>query len=456
MQRILNFRLTTTRIIAFGFFAGILLGSLLLWLPISSKPGESISYIDALFVATTSLCVTGLSPVATATQWSYFGQGVILLLMQFGGLGVITFTTLLLLLLGKRITLSERLLIQDAYNLNSIAGVVNLTKRIVLGTLVVEGIGAICYSFVFIPQFGWGDGLWKSVFHAVSAFCNAGLDTVSESGFLIYRTNVWMNVTTMLLIILGGLGFPVWFDVLRVVRLVRKRELQWRDAFRKTELYTKLAVTITFVLILSGAFFVLLFEYQNPKTIGDLSFGHKVLASLFESVTLRTAGFQTIPQEGLTEASSLLALLLMFIGGSPSGTAGGVKTVTIVILLLSAMSAVKGNHEVTAFHRKVAENYVRRAVAVVSVSFAALLTVCMVLSITEEAGFLDILFESVSAIATVGLTRGLTGNLTVLGKLTVIFAMYVGRLGPITLALAFNTKNYEGNKSLAEGKVMIG
>ena len=456
MKKERKFKWTTTRIIAFGFFMGILIGSILLWLPISSKPGEEISYVDALFVATTSLCVTGLSPVVTATQWSCFGQGVMMLLVQFGGLGVVTFTTLLLLVLGKRITLSERLLIQDAYNLDSVAGVVKLTKRIVLGTLMIEGIGAICYSFVFIPQFGFLDGLWKSIFHAISAFCNAGLDTVSTDGFLIYRTNVMINVTTMLLIVLGGIGFPVWFDVVRVARLAKKKDILFRDAFRKTQLYTKLAVTITLVLILGGAILIFAFEYRNPATIGELSFGQKILASLFESVTLRTAGFQTIPQDGLTEASSLLALLLMFIGGSPSGTAGGVKTVTIVILLLSTMAAVRGDHEVTAFHRKVTDNFVRRAVAVVAISFGAVFIVCMALSITEDAEFLDILFETVSAIATVGLTRGLTGELSLAGKLIVILAMYIGRLGPITMALAFNSKKYTGNKTLAEGKVMIG
>ncbi|MBE5951445.1 MAG: potassium transporter KtrB [Lachnospiraceae bacterium] len=451
-----KFRWTTTRIIVTGFLMGILIGSFLLWLPISSKQGENISYLDALFVATTSICVTGLSPVVTATQWSYFGQVVILFLMQLGGLGVVTFTTILLLVLGKRIKLSDRLLIQDAYNLNSVAGVVDLTKRIIKGTILVEALGALCYSFVFIPQFGIGEGMWKSVFHAVSAFCNAGLDTVSPDGFLIYRTNVIVNMTTMLLIILGGIGFPVWFDVVRVVKLVIKREIQVRDAFKKTMLYTKLAITITPVLIIVGAGLVFAFEYQNPATLGNLTIGQKVMASFFESVTLRTAGFQTIPQENLTEASNLLALLLMFIGGSPSGTAGGVKTVTIAVLVLSTIATVRGEHEVTAFHRKITDNFVRRAAAVVSISFGVLVLICTILTVTESAEFTDILFESVSAIATVGLTRGLTPNLTMAGKITIIVAMYLGRLGPITMALAFNSKKYEGKKSLAEGKIMIG
>lgn len=456
MKRVKRFKMTTTRIIVLGFLIGILIGSFLLWLPISSKEGETISYIDALFVATTSLCVTGLSPVVTADQWSYFGQGVILLLVQFGGLGVVTFTTTVLLLLGKRITLSERMLIQEAYNLDSISGVVKLTIRIIKGTLFVEACGAVLYSFVFIPEYGILEGIWKSIFHSVSAFCNAGLDTVGSSGFIVYQTNVMINIATMLLIIFGGIGFPVWWDVLRVGKGIIQKEIAWRDVFRKTMLHTKIVLVVTATLIFGGAFLILLFEYNNTATIGNLSFGNKVMASIFESVTLRTAGFQTIPQEGLTEASSLLALLLMFIGGSPSGTAGGVKTVTMIILILSMMAAVRGDNEVTVFHRKITDNYVRRAVAVIVVSVIALLVVCMALSITEDVGFLDILFESMSAIATVGLTRGITSTLTVAGKLIIIFAMYLGRLGPITMALAFNAKRYEGKKTMAEGKVIIG
>lgn len=456
MKRIKRFKMTTTRIIVLGFLVGILLGSFLLWLPISSKDGESISYIDALFVATTSLCVTGLSPVVTAEQWSYFGQTVILFLVQFGGLGVVTFTTTVLLLLGKRITLSERMLIQEAYNLDSISGVVKLTIRIIKGTLFIEMCGAFLYSFVFIPEYGVLEGVWKSIFHSVSAFCNAGLDTVGSSGFIAYQTNVMINIATMLLIIFGGIGFPVWWDVLRVGKGVIQKEILLRDVFHKTMLHTRIVLAVTAVLIFGGAIFIFLFEYTNPATIGSLSFGNKIMASLFESVTLRTAGFQTIPQEGLTQASSLLALLLMFIGGSPSGTAGGVKTVTMVILILSMMAAVRGDNEVTAFHRKITDNYVRRAVAIIVVSVLTLLIVCMALSITEDAGFLDILFESVSALATVGLTRGMTGTLSLAGKLIIIFAMYLGRLGPITMALAFNAKRYEGKKTMAEGKVIIG
>ncbi|MGN0505149.1 MAG: TrkH family potassium uptake protein [Lachnospiraceae bacterium] len=448
--------MTTTRILALGFLIGILIGSLLLTLPVSAKSGEATSYIDALFVATTSICVTGLTPVVTAEHWSHFGQAVILVLMQFGGLGVVTFTTTVLILLGKRITLTERLLIQDSYNLDSITGVVRLTKRIIKGTLLVEAAGAVLYAFAFVPRYGIAEGIWKSVFHAVSAFCNAGLDTIGASGFVEFQTSVLINVTTMLLIVLGGIGFPVWWDMVRVGRGILSKDIHMRDAFRKTMLHTKIVLTVTATLIFGGAILFFFFEFHNPATIGELSFGNKVMASLFESVTLRTAGFQTIPQEGMTEASSLMALLLMFIGGSPSGTAGGVKTVTMTILILSMLAAVKGSNEVTAFRRKISDNFVRRAVAVIVISFVFLMITTALLSITENAEFLDILFESVSALATVGLTRGLTPLVSTAGKLVLIFAMYAGRIGPITMALAFNAKKYEGKKTLPEGKVIIG
>ena len=456
MKRQLHIKMTTTRIIVLGFLIGIFLGGFLLWLPVSSKAGQDISFVDALFVATTSLCVTGLTPVVMAEQWNYFGQAVILFLMQFGGLGVITFTTTVLLMLGKRITLKERMLIQDSYNLDSISGVVKLTRRIVKGTLLVELGGAVLYSFVFIPEYGVLDGIWKSIFHAVSAFCNAGLDLLGGNSLVVYQTNVIINVATMLLIILGGLGFPVWWDILDVIKRAKRKEILWQDFFVKLNVHSKLVLTMSAFLVFGGGLLIFLFEYQNPATIGTMSAGNKMMAALFEAVTLRTAGFQTIPQENLTEASTLLSLILMFIGGSPSGTAGGVKTVTMIILILSMLAAVRGTDEVRAFHRKISDNYVRRAVAVIVVFFVALTAVAMALFITEKGNFIDIFYEATSAMATVGLTRGFTGSLTTIGKWIIILAMYMGRLGPITMALAFNAKKYEGKKTYAEGKVIIG
>lgn len=456
MSKFLHIKMTTTRIIVLGFLIGILLGALFLSLPAASAPGRDISFTDAMFVATSSLCVTGLSPMVTVEQWSYFGQAVILLLMQFGGLGVITFTTTVLLIIGRHISLKERMVIQDSYNLDSVAGVVKLTRRILAGTFAVESVGTILYAFVFVPEYGFFKGFWKSLFHAVSAFCNCGLDVLGDSSFIVYQTNIMINITTMLLVVLGGLGFTVWWDVLGVIKRARRNEILWKDFFVKLSLHSKLVLTTSGALILAGAFLIFVFEYNNPDTIGELSFGNKVMASFFESVTLRSAGFKTFPQERLTDASMVLALIYMFIGGSPLGTAGGVKTITVVLLVLSMMAAVNGVDEVRAFHRKISDNYVRRAVAVVVVFFLVLMAFTMILSATEEAGFVDVLFESVAAATTAGISRGITGDLSTIGKWIVMFAMYLGRLGPITMALAFNAKTYEGKKSYAEGKVIIG
>ena len=456
MKKFLHIKMTTTRIIVLGFLVGILIGTMLLSLPVASKPGREVSFTDAMFMATSSLCVTGLSPMVTVEQWSYFGQAVILVLMQFGGLGVITFTTTVLLVIGRHISLKERMVIQDSYNLDSVAGVVKLTRRILAGTFVAELVGTLLYATVFIPEYGFLEGLWKSLFHAVSAFCNAGLDVVGDKSFIVYQTNFMINATTMLLVVLGGLGFTVWWDVLDVVKRARSKEILWKDFFVKLSLHSKLVLSTSALLLFGGACLILLFEYGNKDTIGELSFGNKVMASFFESVTLRSAGFKTFPQEKMTDASMVLALIYMFIGGSPLGTAGGVKTITVVLLMLSMLAAVKGIDEVRAFHRRISDNYVRRAVAVVVIFFLVLMAFTMILSATEEAGFVDVLFESVAAATTAGISRGITGDLSLVGKWIVMFAMYLGRLGPITMALAFNAKSYEGKKSYAEGKVIIG
>lgn len=453
-QRIMKF--STTQMITLGFLFTIIIGALLLSLPIATRDGSATPFIDSLFTATTSVCVTGLTTVTMVEHWSPFGQIIILALIQFGGLGVVTFTTTILLLLGKRITLKERLLIQDAYNLNTLRGLVKLTKRIILGSFFVEGVGAVFFAIQFIPEFGLVKGIYKAVFHSVSAFCNAGIDMIGNSSFVPYQTNIIVNFTTMFLIIVGGIGFPVWWDILRMVKRVWNDEIKPANMLRRLELHTKLVLTITAILIAVGFFAVLIVEYHNPATIGNLSFGNKLMASLFQSVTTRTAGFATIPQENFTDTSSFIFLILMFIGGSPSGTAGGVKTVTIGMLVLSSVSMIKGENSVTAFRRKISDEYLRKGLAVVVISAACLIMTFVALSIVEHASFLDTIYESVSALATVGLTRNFTGTLSTAGKIIIILTMYMGRIGPITMALAFNAKRYNGTKSLPQEKVIVG
>ena len=414
----------------------ILVGSVLLALPISTKSGESVGYLDALFTATTSTCVTGLVTLPTVTTWSWFGQIVILLLIQIGGLGVITIFAGIMIALNKRFGLKESQLIQDAFNLNSLSGLAKFVKRVILGTLIVEGIGAILYMFVFIPDYG-ARGIWISIFNSVSAFCNAGIDIIAENSLVGYATNPLINAVTETLIVLGGLGYIVWWDVVRVLKDWKRLKLK---CFQKLTLHSKIVLSITAILVFGGAALLLLFEYNNPLTIGNYSFFNKMQVALFQSVTTRTAGFATVAQENLTNASAILCLLLMFIGGSPVGTAGGIKTVTIVVLIATAYTTIKNKNEVSLFNRDLTRQTVRKAVAVSGMSFCIMFVSTILLSLVTDAAALDILYETVSATATVGLTRNLTGILNAWGKIIIIFTMYLGRVGPISLAFMFKSR----------------
>ena len=433
--------LSTTQIIMLSFFGMILLGSLLLSLPISSADGNPVPYLDALFTATTATCVTGLVTVPTVSTWSIFGQVVILILIQIGGLGVITIISAVMILLHKRMGLGNRLLLQDAFNLNSLSGIVRFVKRVMVGTFLVEGMGALLYMTVFVPEFGM-KGIWISVFTSISAFCNAGIDIIGENSLCNYATNPMVNTVTGLLIILSGIGYIVWWDVLQVMKksLGKKRKI-----FRFLTLHSKIAIVTTLILVLGGGLLILLFEYRNPLTIGNLSLFDKIQVSLFQSITTRTAGFATVPQENLTNGASILCLLLMFIGGSPVGTAGGIKTVTFAVLAVSALATIQNKEEVTLFHRNISKQAINKAVAVTAMSFAILFTSTLLLSAVTEADALDILYETVSATATVGLTRNLTGSLNEAGKAIIIGTMYLGRVGPISLALALNSRKKNNN-----------
>lgn len=422
-----------------SFLAAIFAGSLLLSLPISAANGQAIPYIDALFTATTATCVTGLVTLPTVSTWSVFGQIIILILIQIGGLGIITIMSALMILFQKKMGIGDRLLLQDAFNLNSLSGIVRFVKKVMLGTFVVEGIGALLYMTVFVPEFG-PKGIWISVFTSISAFCNAGIDIIADNSLCNYATDPIINFVTSLLVILGGIGYIVWWDVMRVAK-----NPAGRRHFRDLTLHSKIAITATLSLLLSGAVLIFFFEYNNPLTIKDLSLFDKVQVSLFQSVTTRTAGFATVPQQDLTNASSILCLLLMFIGGSPVGTAGGIKTVTIAVLVVSALATIRNQEEVSMFDRSISKQAINKAVAVTAMSFTIMFLSTLLLSAVTNADTLDILFETVSATATVGLTRDLTPYLNSAGKVIIIGTMYLGRVGPISLALALNSKQKRNN-----------
>lgn len=438
MKRI---KFTTTQIILLSFILVILLGSVLLALPISSANGTAVPYVDALFTATTSTCVTGLVTLPTFSTWSFFGQVIILILIQVGGLGVITIMSGLMLLLNRKFGVGDRLLIQDAFNLNTMSGLVRFVKNVLFGTLVIEGIGAVLYMFVFVPEFGV-KGIWISIFNSVSAFCNAGIDIIAENSLCSYAVNPLINIVTSALIILGGLGYIVWWDVLRVIK---SRSPKKRKIFRHLTLHSKIAVTVTAGLILTGSVLIFIFEYANPLTIGDMSLFDKIQVSFFQSVTTRTAGFASVPQENLTNASAAVSIMLMFIGGSPVGTAGGMKTVTIAVLVCSALATIRNKQNATIFGRRISDSSLKKAVAVV----VAFITICAVSTVlllaTSNASVIDVVYETVSATATVGLSRNYTASLNILGKLIIIATMYLGRVGPISLAIAFGSKSESQN-----------
>ncbi len=436
-----RFALSTVQIIMLSFLATILVGSILLALPISSATGEPVSYVDALFTATTATCVTGLVVAPTCSAWSTFGHIVILLLIQIGGMGVITIASGIMIALNKKINLGDRILIQDAFNLNTLSGLIKFVKKVIIGTLVVEGIGALLYMTVFVPQFGFR-GIWISIFNSISGFCNAGIDIISPDSLSDYVGNPIINFTTCMLIAMGGIGYIVWWDVLRVIKNVKKQGIK---AFKALTLHSKIALLTTVVLIFGGALLIFVFEYDNPATLGNLSLFDKIQASFFQSVTTRTAGFFTIPQQELTSGAAMVSVVLMFIGGSPVGTAGGIKTVTLAVLLLSAFATIRNKRDVSVFNRTIPQFALTKAVSVVCIFFVIVLTSTFLVSATTDAAAIDIVYETVSATATVGLTRNLTPYLSTFGKLVITATMYLGRVGPISLFFAFAVKKERTN-----------
>lgn len=434
-------KLSTTQKIMLSFLGAITVGSILLALPFSSATGEAVPYIDALFTATTSICVTGLVTVPTYSTWSVWGQIIILILIQLGGLGVITVMYGVMMGLHRRLGLGNRQMLQDVFNLNNISGIVRFLRKVLTGTLVVEGTGALLYMTVFVPEYGLR-GIWISIFNAISAFCNAGMDIMGEDSLCGYVFQPMVNLVTILLIVLGGLGYIVWWDVLRVLKKIRTQKLK---CFRQLTLHSKVALTMTVSLILIGAAAFYVFEYNNPLTMKDFTAGQRIWASLFQSVTTRTAGFATIPQQDLTNTSAIISVLLMLVGGSPVGTAGGIKTVTIAVLLVSMFATIRNKEDAELFHRNIPKQAVNKSVAVVSMFFLIASLSTILLSAVTDADVIDIVYETVSATATVGLTRNLTATLPVLGKIIIIVTMYLGRVGPISLVVAFSTQKKNKN-----------
>ncbi len=439
--------LSTTQVIMLSFLAVILIGAVLLTLPICSAQGNVTPFLTALFTATTSVCVTGLVVVDTFAYWSTVGQVVILLLIQIGGLGVVTLSTYILMLLGQKISLKQRILLEDALNLDTMSGLIRFIKKVFLGTLCVEGIGALIYMVVFVPRMGL-KGIWVSLFTAVSAFCNAGIDIIGPSSLMDYVGNPVVNLTTMMLIIMGGIGFVVWWDVMKVFKSYRAGEIHRRYIWHKLRLHSKIVLSTTVGLILVGFLVVLVLEWHNPETLGNLSFPVKLQAALFQSVTLRTAGFATISQKGLYNSTAFICLIFMFIGGSPVGTAGGIKTTTAATLFVAMWSTIKGRDDTSVFRRKLNPAIVRKALSVTLISMLVTLLALILMLTFCEGDFMDLSYEVFSAVGTVGLTRNVTVGLNAVGRVIIILCMYLGRTGPISLVIALNNISHKNKSNL--------
>jgi len=423
--------LNPAQILVLGFLGIILLGGLLLSTPFVTQTGEASGLLTGIFTATSAVCVTGLVVVDTGTHWNMGGQIIILMLIQIGGLGIMTMATSVALIVGRKITLRSRLIMQEALNQFTLQGVVRLTKYIILMTLFIEAVGAVFLSIRFMDYYDTGTAIFYGIFHSISAFCNAGFDLIGNGQSLTpFVMDTTFNIIIMALIILGGLGFTVIMDVIKVKK------------FRRFTLHTKVVLVMTALLLLVGFVLFFVMEYNNSATFGDLPMQDKLTAAMFQSVTTRTAGFNSVDLSQMYDSSKLLTVSLMFVGGSPGSTAGGVKTTTIAIVILLIISVVRNRDDVECFKKRISKDNVNRALTVVGIGISLLFTIPFLLSITEKGtDFITLLFEAVSALGTVGLSLGFTSQLSVPGQLIIIFTMFAGRVGALTIVFALASKN---------------
>lgn len=451
-QRRKSIMALSPRVIIFSFAGIILAGTLLLILPFSSRTGAYTPFWDALFTATSATCVTGLVVYDTYQYFSPIGQGIILCLIQIGGLGLLTFTTFFNILVGKKLGLRDMQVASDAINADTFEGLQKLIQTVVAVALIVEAIGALMLCATFIPRYG-REGVWISVFLAVSAFCNAGFDILGREGTFAslshYNGNFTVMFTIMALIIIGGLGFVVWRDLLEYRRT------------RHLKLHTKVVLGMTAGLIIAGFFLFLLLEWNNPRTLGDMEFGNRLSAALFQSVTTRTAGFNSIDIAGMEDITKLGACLLMFIGAAPGSTAGGIKVTTLAVIIMTVIAVIRDKDDPMVLHRRVSKTVVFKAIAVMALSFMAVVVAFAVILFTSHlrgtgVSSIDALFESVSAFATVGLSAGVTGIASIPSKIALSLTMFIGRVGPVTFVLSLALRPSKNRKEvIPEGKIYL-
>ncbi|MBQ9307622.1 MAG: potassium uptake protein, TrkH family [Clostridia bacterium] len=440
---------SANRLISLAFLGIILAGTLLLLLPISTRSHTSSPFLTALYTATSATCVTGLSLVDTYTHWSLFGHIVILCLIQIGGLGFMAIASSLIFLFRGRVGMKQQLLMAQSLGTPDFQGIVRMQKWMLRMAFLTEGIGAVLLTLRFLPEFGFARSLWLGVFHSVSAFCNAGFDILgfrsAGSSLITYGTDPFILLPVALLVIVGGLGYVVW------------EEIFTRRSWKKLSVYAKLVCLTTLALLIAGTLLVLVYEYHNPQTLGNLSFPQKLLAAFFQSVTLRTAGFSGIAQRELTEGGKAVSMFLMLVGGSSASTAGGLKTVTLVVILLFLWSRMRGKPTVTVFHRTVPAGLVLNALSIFGLMFSLAFAGAAIICMTSDLTFTEACYETVSAIATVGLSCDASTRVSLIGKLLIILYMYFGRVGVLTISLGFlHPSDTEPRYRYADTQLLIG
>lgn len=439
-------QLNGIQILIVGMIIINIVGAAILSSPISSKSGESTNFLDALFTSASAVCVNGLVINDTGTYWSTFGQIILIILSEIGGLGIMSFTIFISILLGKKITLKERLTFQSSMNTFNIQGLVKMIKYIMYVSFSVQFFGILLLSTQFVTEFGFKKGMFYSLFHSVSAFCNVGMDLFGDFNSLTqYYSNPVVIITISVLVIIGGLGFSV------LIELHNYREI------KKISVHTKMVIFISSILIIVGAIFIFILEYNNPKTLGNMNTFDKILNSIFSSITPRTAGFTTIATEEMTKGSKLITIILMFIGGSPGSTAGGLKTSTFGIIIFTIISVIRGREDTEAFGRKFSKEIVYKSFSLLIIGITLVICATMILLTTEYGEtFMSILYESTSAIGTAGLSVGVTQKLSRIGKIIIIIMMYIGRIGPLTLVLALTNNKKKTGIRYPEAKILIG
>ncbi|PKK39335.1 Potassium uptake protein, integral membrane component, KtrB [Clostridiaceae bacterium JG1575] len=446
--RFMRVDMNPVRVLALGFLATILLGAFFLCAPFVTKTGVATPFIDALFTATSAVCVTGLTVVDTANYWNSLGQGFILLLIQIGGLGFMSFATLTAIVLGKRLGLRDRLLMREAYNAMNLQGIIRMVRYVVFFTLGVEALGALLLMTQFVPRYGWGKGISFGVFHSISAFCNAGFDLLGNYNSLtLVNDNPAIVITIMALIVVGGLGFSVWIELWSI------------KSIKRLSFHSKLVLGTTALLVFGGGVLFFLFEARNPATLGPMNVPNKIINALFASVTPRTAGFNTLSIPSMTPSSRLLTMIYMFIGGSPGSTAGGIKTTSFSVLFLTAYCVLKGRKDPEVFGRRIDKDTVYKAFAVVVIGLSIIFGVTLVMSFVESTKGTSLeamVYEATSAFGTVGLSTGITPGIGTASKIALSAGMYLGRVGPITVLLALSRQKPPAKIRYPEGKILIG